>query len=120
MYEYKGRIVNVVDGDTYDAVLELGFYISHRIRIRLKDLDTPEIYRPENDAELEHGRAARDYVRMLVEKNPDVRVRTYKQKATSFGRFVADITITDADGIVKDLKHILIDQGFVKRPSYTE
>jgi endonuclease YncB( thermonuclease family) len=120
MYQYKGKMVYVVDGDTFDIVADLGFFITHMIRVRLKDLDTAEIYRPENKAELEHGQEARDFIRGLVEKNPDVIITTYKEKASTFGRFVADVQIHDERGEMKDLKGLLMERGFAKLESYSE
>ena len=42
MYEYSCKVERVVDGDTIDAVLDLGFDILYRARIRLYGIDTPE------------------------------------------------------------------------------
>ena len=42
MYEYKCQIDRVVDGDTVDVVLDLGFSILHKARVRLYAIDTPE------------------------------------------------------------------------------
>jgi micrococcal nuclease len=43
MYEYKVKSVDhIVDGDTLDVTVDLGFHISHRIRVRLLGIDTPE------------------------------------------------------------------------------
>lgn len=120
MYQYKAKMVYVVDGDTFDLVVQLGFFITHMIRVRLKDIDTAEIYRPENGSELEHGQEARDFIRGLVEQNPDVIITTYKEKASTFGRFVADVQIHDERGVVKDLKSLLQERGFAKLESYTE
>lgn len=120
MYEYKATMTYVVDGDTFDCIVQLGFFITHKIRIRLKDIDTAEIYRPENQAELEHGQEARDFIRGLVELNPEVLIRTYKAKASTFGRFVADVEICDERGEVKDLKALLLERGFAKLESYAE
>ena len=62
-YKYRGRVVHVVDGDTLDILVDVGFNISHKIRIRLANVDTPEIYRPSCEAELEHGREASKFVK---------------------------------------------------------
>lgn len=120
MYEYKAKMLYIVDGDTYDVEVQLGFFITHKIRIRLKDIDTAEIYRPRNKAELKHGQESRDFIRDLVEKNPDVVIRTYKEKASSFGRFVADVQIHDERGVMTDLKDLLNERGFAKLESYGE
>lgn len=42
MYDYNATITNVVDGDTYDVNIDLGFHIHIHERIRILDLDTPE------------------------------------------------------------------------------
>ena len=43
MYEYKAKIIKVVDGDTVDVEIRLGFKISLQERLRLFGIDTPEI-----------------------------------------------------------------------------
>jgi micrococcal nuclease len=42
MYEYKCKVKRVVDGDTVDIVLNLGFNVLHAVRVRLAGIDTPE------------------------------------------------------------------------------
>jgi micrococcal nuclease len=42
-YVYNATITNIVDGDTVDAVVDLGFNVSTKIRFRLNGIDTPEI-----------------------------------------------------------------------------
>ena len=42
MYEYSCKVERVVDGDTIDVVLDLGFDILHKCRVRLYGIDTPE------------------------------------------------------------------------------
>ena len=42
MYEYKCKMVKVVDGDTIDVGIDLGFSILHKCRVRLLGIDTPE------------------------------------------------------------------------------
>lgn len=42
MYEYRAKVVRVVDGDTVDFLVDLGFKISFKIRTRLMGVNTPE------------------------------------------------------------------------------
>ena len=42
MYEYKAKLLRVIDGDTIDCVIDLGFNVRLKERIRLKGIDTPE------------------------------------------------------------------------------
>ena len=42
MYEYNCKVKRVVDGDTMDVILDLGFDVHHAVRVRLAGIDTPE------------------------------------------------------------------------------
>lgn len=118
MFQYSGRMTRVVDGDTFDIVVDLGFHITHKIRVRLKDVDTPELYRPCNDNELQHARAAKEFVEGLISDNNYVEIETYKERGSSFGRFVADVNVCNPVGGMSSLKKLLIDRGMVKLESY--
>lgn len=91
-YTYKGKISYVVDGDTYDVIIDLGFLIAHQIRIRLLDLDTPEIYGPNACPE---GQTVSDYVKTILPEGKEVLLKTYK--TGKYGRWLADITVDDED-----------------------
>ena len=62
MYEYPGECIKVTDGDTLHLRIDLGFGIKKIDKFRLYDVDTPEIYRPRNKAELQHGQEAKEFV----------------------------------------------------------
>lgn len=49
MYQYKATITNVVDGDTFDLDIDLGFNIHIHERVRLLDIDTPEKFGAEKE-----------------------------------------------------------------------
>ena len=88
MYEYKATIVRVVDGDTVDVDIDLGFDTwLHNQRIRLYGIDTTEC-RTRNKKEKAHGLLAKEYVQKAL-----VVGRTYalttKEKG-KFGRFLGE------------------------------
>lgn len=84
-YEYTATVENVVDGDTLDLSVDLGFKIKTAQRVRLARIDTPERNQP--------GYAmAKDFVRDATLKKT-VLVKTYK--ASKFGYYLADITLAD-------------------------
>ncbi len=56
-YRYDARCVRVVDGDTMDLDVDLGFYVTHRIRVRLLGIDTPEL-RSSDPSERDRARDA--------------------------------------------------------------
>lgn len=92
MYEYNAKIVNVVDGDTFDMDIDLGFHIHIHERIRVLDLDTPE---KRGNTEKEAGLIVADYAKRHY-LNKDVVIRSKKEveKGTdSFGRWLCDVFV---------------------------
>ncbi len=57
MYEYGCTVTRVVDGDTIDVILDLGFSVLHKCRVRLYGIDTPES-RTRNKDEKVRGKLA--------------------------------------------------------------
>ena len=116
MYQYEAKMIKVVDGDTMDFEVDLGFKIKHVIRVRLKNIDTPEMYRPRNAAEKKHGREAAAHVtrHFLGETG---RLTTHKDKKGKYGRYLAEFTIRK-DGLYCLLSHSLETHGFKKRENY--
>ena len=110
MYTYGARITRVVDGDTYDAVVDLGCRIKMEMRIRLHDVDTPETWRPQSEAERAHGEKATEFVKQLIE-NRDVIIHTYK--VGIYNRYECDIIVAD-----RNLRDILIDRNLIKLDNY--
>lgn len=69
MHEYWAKVYDIVDGDTFDAKVELGFNVFVDMRFRLADVDTPEIYRPESNEEYKKGIRAKEYVEEQILNN---------------------------------------------------
>ena len=69
-YRYRAELDRVVDGDTLDVVIDLGFYIRIKERIRLEGVDTPEIYGvPQDSEEYRRGMEAKKYVERRLNEN---------------------------------------------------
>ena len=95
MFTYKATITHVVDGDTVDATVDLGFGVFVKRRFRLRDIDTPEIFHPTYKGERLQGKAAKaDAVKLLL--NKDVILLSGKDQG-KYGRWLADITVNDTD-----------------------
>jgi len=114
-YIFEGLVDRVIDGDTYDIILDLGFYISHMIRVRLKGVDTPEVYGKNAS---EEGKIASAYVKGLIE-NKRVVVQTYKNAPSTFNRWEADvyfdILLEDGSKSRVSLAEHLVDKGYATR-----
>lgn len=119
MYDYRGIVTNVVDGDTVDIDVQLGFGVIYDIRVRLNGIDTPEIFRPKTANEKMRGYAAKRFVeKRILGKN--VNIITFKDKKGKYGRYIADIVYEDGEkgacfiseelklaGYVKSIKNVL-------------
>ena len=91
MYTYKATIINIVDGDTVDAIIDMGFKIHTTQRLRLNRIDTEEMH----DANLEKRKLAieaKEYLRNTL-LNKEVIIET--RKSDSFGRWLAEIVYED-------------------------
>ena len=92
MYEYKSIIRRVVDGDTVDVTLDLGFDILYNNRIRLHGIDTPES-RTRDLEEKERGLAAKERVKELCPVGSTVTIKTTKDGRGKFGRILGEIFV---------------------------
>ena len=111
MYEYKVKITRVVDGDTVDAEVDLGFDTFIKDRIRLIGLDTPES-RTRNKKEKALGLAAKAYLKELLRKNKgDIILRTSKEGKGKFGRILGTLLIYDG---MTSVNQMLIDEGHAR------
>lgn len=64
MYVYSCKVLNVVDGDTIDIELDLGFHIKMKERVRLLNVDTPEVFGPNAEAA---GIVASDFTKKWID-----------------------------------------------------
>lgn len=111
-YQYKAKIVRVVDADTVDAEVDLGFSLTIKQRFRIDGFDAPETWRPRNDAEREHGeRATQRAIELLIGKN--IHLQSSKI-AGIYGRYGATIWLEDG----RNFSEVMINEGFQKRESY--
>ena len=88
MYEYKCKIVKVIDGDTVDVDIDLGFGVwLHKERIRLYGIDTPES-RTRDLEEKKYGLMAKKLVLTLMPIGSMQTLITEKDKTGKFGRIL--------------------------------
>ena len=89
MYEYKTKIVKVVDGDTVDVDIDLGFGVwLRKQRVRLFGINTPES-RTRDLEEKARGLAAKDRVKNILEENIDFEL--HSEELGKFGRVLGKI-----------------------------
>ena len=105
MYEYRATIRRVVDGDTVDITLDLGFDILYNNRLRLHGIDAPES-RTRDLEEKKLGLAAKDRVKELCPVGATVTVKTTKDGRGKFGRILGEIYVGDVN-----VNKLLIEEG---------
>ena len=87
MYEYKATVTNVVDGDTYDLDIDLGFEVYTRQRVRLLGVDTPEVRGELRD----FGKMVTRLVAIWLLQGEGFTIRTQQDARGKYGRYLADI-----------------------------
>ena len=111
MYEYKCKVTRVVDGDTCDVVLDLGFSIEYRDRVRLMDIDTPES-RTRNKVEKKLGLASKARLKELCTQHKgNLILRTSKEGKGKFGRILGSLYPFGSDVSLNDM---LVSEGHAR------
>ena len=110
MYTYRVRKVHkVVDGDTIDVDIDLGFNVSYYQRVRLAGIDTPES-RTTDKYEKELGLEVKKKLGELLANAKDVVIRTEKPDSTEkYGRILGWLYL---DGAEKSVNEALIASGY--------
>lgn len=111
-YAYKGVIDRVVDADTMDVTLDMGFGMYTKQRLRIDGFDAPETWRPKNEEERKHGEAATKRAKELLDSD-ELIFKTAKI-AGIYGRFSAEIILPDW----RNFSEVMISEGFEKREEY--
>ena len=91
MYEYRCKVVKVIDGDTVDVDIDLGFGVwLHKERVRLFGIDTPES-RTRDLEEKKYGLAAKEYLTGMLDDDGGIILKTHKDKTGKFGRILGEL-----------------------------
>ena len=96
MYTYAAKLIEVIDGDTVDLLIDLGFGVHAKERCRLYGIDAPEM-------PTEAGRAAKAYLESLLGASSELFVATRKmtrkpkEKTDKYGRYLAVLYVSSND-----------------------
>lgn len=103
MYEYRvKKITGVVDGDTIDVDIDLGFSISYSQRVRLAGIDTPES-RTSDKFEKSLGLESKEYLKTKLKDAKDIIIKTQKPDSSEkYGRILGWLYIDGASISVND------------------
>lgn len=110
MYEYKCKLIKVVDGDTVDVDIDLGFGVwMRKQRIRLYGIDTPES-RTRDLEEKKYGLAAKMFLTKWTNSD-DLYLKTFKDGKGKFGRILGEIWY----GVEHNINQLLVDNHHAVR-----
>ena len=111
-YIYKAKLERVIDGDTVDALIDLGFDTWVKKRIRYKGIDTWESRTKDLD-EKKLGLAAKDRNKELLESvsSKPGYFRLKSHGVGKYGRVLGEIFVKDIEGIEYNVNQTLIDEG---------
>ena len=108
IYTYRAKIIGVYDGDTVTALVDLGFGITNKIKVRLKGINTPEL----RGDERAQGIISRDFLREKI-LNKDIVIETFKDKKGKYGRYIGTLWIND-----ENINELLVEQGLAVKKDY--
>ena len=112
MYEYRTKVVRVVDGDTVDVDIDLGFGVwLRKSRIRLLGVDTPES-RTRDKEEKKYGLAAKAFLKKSLGTNPIL--KTTKDGKGKFGRILGEFLVEHPEATI-NINELLIDNHHAVR-----
>ena len=105
MYEYRCKVVKIVDGDTVDVDIDLGFGVwLKKERIRMFGIDTPESRTRDLD-EKKYGLMAKEFITKLLDDKGGIVLKTRKDAEGKYGRILGELwrTTDFADTSINDL-----------------
>jgi micrococcal nuclease len=102
MYKYNAQVLKVIDGDTLDLFIDLGFKVGFNTRIRMIGIDTPEKNFP-------YGKVVKDYLINLLEGNKIYLDVTKKDK---YGRYLGLVYLNKSDNL--SVNELLINENMAK------
>jgi len=117
-YHYNAELIRVVDGDTVDLAVDLGFNVKVKERFRLFGINAPES-RTRDLEEKARGLAAKEALKTFLEHHSDrLVVRSIKDKKGKYGRYLGELLITAATGGYTNVNVWMVQHGFAVKKDY--
>ena len=115
-YTYRIKeVVRVIDGDTVDVLIDLGFYLSARKRIRFLNIDTYELRGGTTETKTLAKAAKARLIELLATPEAKVYIKTKMDDTGKYGRLLGKLyVIRNSDGFIIDINHVLLEEGFVE------
>lgn len=110
LYFYSAEVKKIIDGDTLDIVIDLGFDTLRKCRVRLYGVNTPES-RTSNIEEKKLGLAAKEFTEQWISNlGAKIKIQTILDKNEKYGRILAMVWDNNGNCLNKDI----INMGFAR------
>lgn len=121
MYEYTAKVIRVVDGDTLEVDMDLGFGIHFIEKLRLLRVNTPEVWGVKRESvEYAHGKLASEFTATWVDHAEClITVKTLKDRKGGRGRYLAEVFSAGGSNVGKNLQDDIITAGHDKNSPLT-
>lgn len=108
MYTYKAILIRVIDGDTVDLEIDLGFDLSIRQRLKLYGVGTPDS-RSADTSTKQKGLEAKQRLTELLPRQ--FKITTILNKRGKYGRVLGIIHLTDKEGNDVNVNELMVNEG---------
>jgi len=112
MYTYKAKLVRVINGDTLDIEIDLGFDIIIKQRLKLFGINTPDSKSTDVDTK-QKGLDVKQRLMDLLTK--EFKVETMLNKRGKYGRILGKIYVTSNSGSEVCINELLVEEGLATR-----
>lgn len=92
--DFPAHLDRVVDGDTIDVVVDLGFRTHRDVRVRVRGVDTNEVYGVSKDTEeYQVGKDQSNFAKSFLNTDKSLILRTFGEETGKYGRWIGDICV---------------------------
>ena len=113
-YIYRVTVDRVVDGDTVDVLIDVGFKTTIFKRLRLVELDTEEL-RDSDEIRRENANLAKERMEQILAEADRVYIQTYLDSTGKYGRLLATIWVEKDEELI-NVNEQMVTEGFQKAP----
>jgi len=107
MYQYSCQVTKIIDGDTIDVILDLGFSILHKCRVRLYGIDTPESRTRDKDEKV-RGKLAAKFLQDAITNGKKIVLQSkLKDSKGKYGRVLGEVIVDDININVSMIENFL-------------
>ena len=112
-YMYKAELNRVIDGDTIDVSIDVGFKTHLFKRLRFLEIDTEELRSSDTERRVLANESKDRVIELLSQEDADIHVETVMDSTGKYGRLLAYVWFNDL-GVRKCLNHLLVEEGHEK------